>query len=761
MSPPSSALHEAPATAGKRAPAGLHAAHAPTPPAPPSDAAAASFDALTGKLDYMDAADIRRVRDAYRFADEAHLGQFRASGEPYITHPIAVAGLCAEWKLDVQAIMAALMHDAMEDCGVTKPELIERFGAPTADLVDGLTKLDKLRFSTREESQAESFRKMLLAMARDVRVILIKLADRLHNMRTMDAVEPAKRSRIATETQDIYAPIAHRLGLNQTYRELQELSFKHLHPWRQAALSKAVLKARGYRRDIVDRVQRDVEKAFAQAKLEAQVFGREKTLFSIYRKMREKHLTFAQVNDVFGFRIVVSTLPECYLALGVLHQLYKPMPGRFKDYIAIPKGNGYQSLHTTLVSPLGTAVEFQIRTEPMHAVAEKGIAAHWLYKTHGQAQEAQRVGAMWLQSLIDIQDETRDASEFLEHVKIDLFPDEVYVFTPRSKILALPRGATPVDFAYAIHSDVGDHCVAANVNGEPVALRTVLRSGDVVEIISAPNARPNPAWLNFVCTGRARSRIRHYLKNMELEESRDLGEKMLAQALRAKGLELPGDEPLEAQIWQQLLRWSGNRARDDLFTDIGLGRKIATIVATRLARLLAEHGVKPDALTLTKGRFAVDDVAPAQGHVLIDGSEGASVQLAPCCRPIPGDTIVGNLGRGEGLVVHTAECSVGKRLLERDSERWMGVDWAEQPIRAFETAVTLLVRNGKGVLAQVASSVSHAEADITHIDMGNDPAAETTELTLLLSVRDRLHLAEVMRTLKRSAPVLRVARVKP
>ena len=733
--------------------------------APPSDAAAASFATLTAKLDYLDAADIRRVRDAYRFADEAHLGQFRASGEPYITHPIAVAGLCAEWKLDAQAIMAALMHDAMEDCGIPKADLIERFGAPTADLVDGLTKLDKLRFSTREESQAESFRKMLLAMARDVRVILIKLADRLHNMRTMESVNAAKRARIANETLEIYAPIAHRLGLNQTYRELQELSFEHLRPWRHAALSKAVQKARGYRRDIVERIQREVEKAFSHAKLGLQVYGREKTLYSIYQKMRDKHLTFAQVNDIFGFRIVVATLPECYLAMGVLHQLYKPLPGRFKDYIAIPKGNGYQSLHTTLVSPLGTAVEFQIRTEPMHAVAEKGIAAHWLYKSHGaasgQAQEAQRLGAMWLQSLIDIQDETRDANEFLEHVKIDLFPDAVYVFTPKSKILALPRGATAVDFASAIHSDVGDHCVAAKVNGEPVALRTELRSGDVVEVVSAPGARPNPAWLNFVRTGRARSKIRHYLKNMEQEESEDMGEKMLAQALRAEGLVLPTDDAGNAALWQQLLRWSGNKSRADLHTDIGLGRKIATIVATRLARLMAESGSRPDPLTLTMGRYAVDDAAPSQGLVLIDGSEGVSVQLAPCCRPIPGDAIVGNLGRGEGLSVHTVDCSVGKRMFERDSERWMGVEWAEQPTRAFETAILLLVKNGKGVLAQVASAVSHAEADITHIDMGNERAAETTELRLLLSVRDRLHLADVMRTLKRSPAVLRVARVKP
>jgi guanosine-3',5'-bis(diphosphate) 3'-pyrophosphohydrolase len=731
-----------------------------------TSAEAASFAALTDKLAYLSKAEIKKVREAYKFADEAHLGQFRASGEPYITHPIAVAGLCADWKLDVQAIMAALMHDAMEDCGITKTELIERFGASTADLVDGLTKLDKLQFSTREEGQAESFRKMLLAMARDVRVILVKLADRLHNMRTMSAMAPDKRHRIARETLDIYAPIAHRLGLNQTYRELQELSFEHLSPWRHAALAKAVQRARGYRRDIVDRVQRDVQKSFTQAKLKVQVSGREKTIYSIYRKMREKHTSFAQVSDIFGFRIVVPTLQECYLALGVLHQLYKPVPGRFKDFIAIPKANGYQSLHTTLVSPLGTAVEFQIRTEPMHAVAEKGIAAHWLYKIKdpNQPDEAQRLGTLWLQSLIDIQDETHDATEFLEHVKIDLFPDAVYVFTPKSKILALPRGATPVDFAYAIHSDVGDHCVAATVNNEPVALRTELKSGDVVEVMTAPGARPNPGWLNFVRTGRARSKIRHYLKNMEQEESHALGEKLLAQAMRAEGLTLPSDDPNDAEaaaLWQQVTRWSGNRTRGDLLIDIGLGRKIATIVAKRVAKLMAEQGARPDAVTLTLGRYSADDAVPTQGMVVIDGSEGASLQLATCCRPIPGDAIVGYLGRGEGLTVHTAECGVGKKLFERDSERWMHVEWAEELTRPFETAVLVLLQNSKGVLARVAAAVSAAEADITHIQMSDEHAGQTAELRLLISVRDRLHLADVLRTLKRAPAVLRVYRVKP
>ncbi len=727
---------------------------------------ASSFATLEEKLSYLAKADLKQVREAYKFADVAHLGQFRASGLPYITHPIAVAGLCADWKLDAQAIMAALMHDTIEDQGIQKSELIEKFGTATAELVDGLTKLDRLHFSTREESQAESFRKMLLAMARDVRVILIKLADRLHNMRTMQAVVPDKRQRIARETLDIYAPIAHRLGLNQTYRELQELCFALLYPWRHAALSKAVTRARGHRRDIVERVQKDVERAFGLQKMKVQVSGREKTIYAIYRKMHEKHAGFAQVSDIFGFRVVVPTLTDCYIALGVLHQLYKPVPGRFKDYIAIPKANGYQSLHTTLVSPLGTAVEFQVRTEVMHAVAEKGIAAHWLYKVGDKTSataDAQRLSTIWLQSLLDIQDETRDAAEFLEHVKIDLYPDAVYVFTPRSKILALPRGATAVDFAYAIHSDVGQHAVAAKVNGEAVALRTVLKSGDVVEIITAPGAGPNPGWLSMVQTGRARSKIRQHLKNMEADESRALGEKMLTQALRAEGLAPPSTDPGDAQgaaLWQQLARWSGNRHRGELLVDIGLGRKIATIVAKRLTQMMGERGIKPDAVMLTMGRYAKDDNALSQGLVFVDGSEGASISFARCCRPIPGDQIVGYLGRGEGLLVHTAECPTGKRLFERDSERWMQVEWADEIVRVFETSLHVLVKNGKGVLAQVASAISAAEADITHIDMDPEPVEESTELRLLVSVRDRLHLADVLRTLRRSPVVLRVSRYR-
>jgi len=747
-------------------PAKLHStlARAPATAGASQQAEVTTFAELSEKLGYLSKADLKKVREAYKFADQAHLGQLRASGIPYITHPLAVTGLVADWKLDATALMAALMHDTIEDCGVTKPELIELFGSPTADLVDGLTKLDKLQFSTREDGQAESFRKMLLAMSRDVRVILIKLCDRLHNMRTMEAMAPAKRSRIARETIEIFAPIAHRLGLNQMYRELQDLSFRFMYPWRYAAVGKALERARGTRRDIVDRMRRDVEKSFAEARTKVTVYSREKTVFSIYRKMREKHAGFAQVNDIFGFRIVVNSLPECYLSLGTLHQMYKPVPGRFKDYIAIPKANGYQSLHTTLVNPLGTAVEFQVRTEEMHAVAEAGIAAHWMYKAStpgtGRPDEAQRLGAMWLQSLIDIQSDTHDSSEFLEHVKIDLFPEAVYVFTPKSKILALPRGATPIDFAYAIHSDVGDHCVAAKVNGEPVALRTELKSGDVVEVSTSPNARPNPSWLNSVRTGRARSKIRHFLKNLEHEESIVLGEKLLTQALRNEGMAVPADDEEHAALWQSLTRWSGSRNRAELMVDIGLGRKIASIVAKRLAQLLGERGTRPGAVALTMGRYAANEAQVGQNVVEIDGSEGASVQLATCCRPIPGDEVAGYFG-GEGLTVHTNDCSIGRRLRERDGERWMEVDWADVLTRQFESAVSVLVVNAKGALAQVAQAISAAEADITHIDMGDERASETTELRLLVSVRDRLHLADVLRTLKRSSSVLRASRVKP
>ncbi|MBC7719879.1 MAG: bifunctional (p)ppGpp synthetase/guanosine-3',5'-bis(diphosphate) 3'-pyrophosphohydrolase [Chitinophagaceae bacterium] len=738
-----------------------------TPPLNPqtpaaANAAAASFAALTAKLDYMTPTDVDNVRRAYRFADEAHLGQLRNSGEPYITHPIAVAQQCAEWKLDAQALMAALLHDAIEDCGVTKPELLERFGAPVAELVDGLTKLEKLEFKTREENQSESFRKMLLAMARDVRVILIKLADRTHNMRTLGDTPRAKWARISRETLDIYCPIAHRLGLNTTYRELQDLSFQHLHPWRYATLKKALTKARGRRRDVIKRVQNEVEAAFVTANLTVHISGREKTLYSIYQKMDGKHLSFAQVTDIYGFRVIVNNLMACYSAMGVLHQQYKPLPGKFKDYIAIPKINGYQSLHTTLIGPFGTNIEFQMRTEAMHVVAESGVAAHWLYKAADPGSDAsQRLGTQWLQSLLDIQSETRDAAEFWDHVKIDLFPEAVYVFTPKSQIMAMPRGATIVDFAYAIHSDVGHRAVGAKVNGEQVPLRSELHNSDIIEIMTSPSANPNPGWLGFVRTGKARSKIRHYLKTMALTESQDLGEKMLMQSLRAEGIQrLPEEASAERALWDKILRFSGNKSRADLLTDIGLGKRVAAMVAKRIVALLAETGEKPDVLLMSRERYTAQE-SVSQGALLLDGSEGASVQFAPCCKPIPGDDIVGYLGRGEGLVVHTDDCAVAKRLQHRDSERFISVDWSDEPVRTFDTSLLVTASNDKGTLARVAAALASAEADITHVNMGQERAQDATELRFGIAVRDRHHLAAVLRRVKRTPSVLRVQRAKP
>ena len=735
--------------------------HQATKSAAEVNAAAASFAHLTSKLDYLSESDLAHVRLAYRFADESHLGQLRNSGEPYITHPIAVAAQCAEWKLDAQALMAALLHDAMEDCGITKPELIERFGSPVAELVDGLTKLEKLQFNTREENQAESFRKMLLAMARDVRVILIKLADRTHNMRTLADAPREKWHRIASETLDVYAPIAHRLGLNQTYRELQDLSFRFLHPWRYAILAKAVTKARSRRRDLIGKVQADLESTFSHYGMSVRIAGREKTLFSIYAKMEEKNLSFAQVTDIYGFRVIVPHLIDCYTGMGLLHQLYKPVPGKFKDHIAISKINGYQSLHTTLVGPSGVNVEFQLRTEAMHLIAETGVAAHWLYKneTPDAVSQSDRMGSKWLQSLLDIQDETRDAAEFWDHVKVDLFPDAVYVFTPKSRIMAMPRGATVVDFAYAIHSNVGDHAVSANINNEQVALRTEVKNGDVIEVITDPASSPNPAWLGFVRTARARSKIRQNLRTMTQADSQHLGEKMLLQALRAEGIEnLPDNDKPHDAIWDKLMRFSGNRSRAELLTDIGLGKRIASIVAKRLTNLLAEQGEKPDALLITRERFGASN-AVAQASVQIDGSENTSVRFAPCCRPIPGDHIVGYLGRGEGLTVHTLGCQVAQKLQYKDSERFLRVEWADEPVRTFETGIVVTVTNGKGVLAKVASALAVSEADITHVDMTDDAGDGAMDLRFVIAVRDINQLDAVLRNLRRTPVVIRAERI--
>lgn len=723
-----------------------------TPPANDDALTVVTFATLSTKLaSFLSEADLARVREAYRFSDEAHLGQFRASGEPYISHPLAVAEICAEWHLDTQALMAALLHDVIEDQGIGKQELVERFGSPVAELVDGLSKLDKLEFESVEDAQAENFRKMLLAMSRDVRVILVKLADRLHNMRTLDAVEPNKRRRIARETLDIYAPIAHRLGLNQLYRELQDLCFANMHPMRYAVLRRAVLAARGNRREVVGKILDTVKTSLPQSGIEAEVFGREKTIYGIYRKMQEKNLSFSQVLDIYGFRVVVRDLAQCYLALGGLHGLYKPVPGKFKDYIAIPKLNGYQSLHTTLIGPFGTPVEFQIRTQDMHRIAESGVAAHWLYKADDASlNELQKRTHTWMQSLIEMQQQAGDATEFLEHVKIDLFPDAVYVFTPKSRIVSLPRGATPVDFAYQIHTDIGNRAIGARVNGTTVPLRSALKNGDIIEINTAPLAKPNPNWLSFVRTAKARAEIRHALRTSSLPESIGLGEQLFRQALAGLGVTWTA---LDASVWTRLLHETGTHDRDELLADIGLGRRIAAVVARRMLALM--EGTPAHGEALAAGR--------AHAHsVLIHGTDGMAVQLAQCCCPIPGDGITGHLRKGSGLVIHTEECATARRLRAKDPDRWLDeVEWDDDDLkRSFDARVHLTVRNERGVLGRLAADIARSESNIAKVASQDEPESGHIELDLVLQVAGRVHLANVMRSLRKMPELVKIARAK-
>jgi RelA/SpoT family (p)ppGpp synthetase len=636
--------------------------------------------------------------------------------------------------------MAALLHDVTEDTSVTKDEISDTFGKPVAELVDGVSKLDRIEFQSAEDAQAENFRKMLLAMARDVRVILIKLADRLHNMRTLGAVPPAKRRRVARETMEIYAPIANRLGLNTLYHELQELSFMHLYPLRYQVLAKATKAARGNRREMIGRTLEAIKKRLADGGIQATVHGREKHVYSTYRKMIEKHLSFSEVHDIFGARVVVKDVPGCYVALGALHSLYKPIPGKFKDYIAIPKANGYQSIHTDLIGPYGVPVEVQIRTEEMHHLAESGVASHWMYKDDSdKLSELQKQTHRWLQSLLEIQHQSGDPHEFLEHVKVDLFPDEVYVFTPKGKILSLPRGATAVDFAYAVHTDIGNRCVAAKVNGELVPLRTELRNGDRVEIITASHAKPNPGWLQYVRTGKARSNIRHFLKTMQYEESAGLGERLLEQALKALKSKLAD---IDDAAWDRALRDGGTRSRGELLADIGLGKRLPAVVARHLVKR-SEGG---------------EEAYPA-GSVTILGTEGMAVQLASCCRPIPGDAIIGSIKKGQGLVVHASDCGGIVRSRKKEPEQWIDVEWDARTSRLFQAAINITVENQRGVLAKVASEIADAGSNIDAISMEEDRFMFTT-MRLVLEVANRQHLARVMRSLRRLPDVKRISRMK-
>ncbi len=719
-------------------------------PTPANTVGVASVTQLSEKLaEYLTPSELKKIKEAYRFSDEKHLGQMRKSGEPYISHPIAVAEICADWKLDAQAIMAALLHDLMEDQDVEKDELIERFGAPVATLVDGLSKLDKLEFQSQVEVQAENFRKMLLAMARDVRVILIKLADRLHNMRTLDAMALDKRSRIARETMEVYVPIAHRLGLNNTYRELQDLAFAHIYPVRYRTLAKAVKAARGNRREVVSKILDAVKDTLAENGIDAQVYGREKTLFGIYRKMRNKHLSFSQVLDVYGFRIVVDSFANCYVALGTLHALYKPMPGKFKDYIAIPKLNGYQSLHTTLIGPYGTPVEFQVRTKEMHHVAESGVAAHWLYKEEdGALTDLQQRTHAWLQSLLDIQKQTGDSAEFLEHVKVDLFPDSVYVFTPKSTIIALPRGATALDFAYTIHTDIGDQTVAAKINHEHAPLRSELRNGDIVEIVISATSRPSPTWLTFVRTGKARSAIRHYLRTINLHESIELGQNLLAQALVALNL----SPTIPAPLAERLLNESSAKSLDELYADIGVGKRMAALVARHILGLVENDASAPSAVR--KSGSAAGKPAPVKIH----GNEGSAIQLAPCCLPIPGDKLIGHLRRDQGLTVHATDCDIAKRQRSKEPDRWIDVTWGTELNRRFDCRIKILVHNDKGVLARVAAEIGESDANITYVAMDGDKDQLMSQLRFTIQVEDRIHLARLIRNVRQVPSVARILR---
>lgn len=716
-------------------------ASAPLLPADSEDSA------LTLRLkQYLKPNDIAQVWEGYRYAFKAHDGVVRKTGEPYIMHPVSVACILAELHMDMPTILAALLHDVVEDTPITASDIKDIFGQQVAELVDGVTKLDKIEFQSASVAQAENFRKMLLAMSQDVRVILVKLADRLHNMQTLEAMKPEKQRLIAKETLDIYAPIANRLGLNPIYQELEDLSFKYLYPMRYSAISKAVKAARGNRKEVVSKILDSVKQQLQTLNIEAEVSGREKHLYSIYKKMSGKTTAFSQIYDIYGFRVVVKDLTSCYVALGALHGLYKPIPRKFKDYIAIPKANGYQSLHTTLFGPFGTPIEVQIRSAEMHNIADAGVAAHWLYKSSdAQLTALQQQTHQWLQRLLEIQSESADSLDFLEHLKIDLFPDEVYVFTPKGKILALPKGATAVDFAYAVHSDVGNSCVAVRINQDLAPLRTELHNGDHVEIITGALAKPNPAWLNYVVTGRARAHIRHFLKSQQSTESGHLGERLLNKALRALHVE---PSQITDVHWQKLIRDYGLTKKSEILTDIGLGKRQNVMVAHQL-------------LAMTDANLEKHTKLPSKSldTITIHGTEGMAVQFAQCCRPIPGDPILGFINKDKGLVIHTHDCkSVGKFKL--DPDKWLDVEWEPDSEKLFKTNLNLTVANQPGMLAQIASGIADAGSNIDNVSVEEADGSAYANLYFTVQVKNRIHLADLMRSLRKIPDVVRINRSK-
>lgn len=712
--------------------------------------AEATVEGLTNQLSqYLDKTRINQVRRAYYYAEQAHEGQKRRSGEAYITHPLAVASILADLRLDHQSLMAAMLHDVIEDTGIPKDALSEQFGEAVADLVDGVSKLTQIEFRSRAEAQAENFQKMTLAMARDIRVILVKLADRLHNMRTLGPLPYEKRQRIATETLDIYAPIANRLGMHSVCTELEDLGFSSLYPMRSRYISKAVSTLRGSHQAIIEDIQGRLEEKLAERGLPGRIMGREKHLNSIYNKMKFKQKSFHEIMDVYAFRIVTDSEDDCYRILGAVHSLYKPLPGRFKDYIAMPKANGYQSLHTTLFG-MHVNIEIQIRTEEMEQVANNGIAAHWMYKSdHSEvAVVNQKRVDHWVKGLMEMRERADDSLEFIENVKVDLFPDEIYVFTPKGKILELPGGATPVDFAYAIHTDIGNACVACRINRNLASLSKPLQSGQTVEIITAPGARPNSAWLEFVVTGKARSSIRHVLKHQKQAEAIELGKTLLKKSLNAFGQKLSMLD--ESQI-QGVVAHNQVNSFDDLLSDIGLGNRMAYLVARQLVSGSGVPDTEP-----TSAELADRDQESLRSPVMIRGTEGLVVRFASCCKPIPGDPVVGVMDSGNGMVIHSDTCP---RLPDGADTRLTHLKWAKDITNEFSVELRVELERQRGVIAEVANAVAVADGNIERINV-EEQNARLGVVSLVVHVNGRRHLARVMRRVRNIRAVTHISRVR-
>ncbi len=695
--------------------------------------------------EYMDQEQVREVYRAYLFGAQAHEGQVRQSGEPYIYHPIAVARILAQMHMDVKSITASILHDVIEDTPATRKLIVEEFGEDVAALVDGVSKMMHIKFKNKIEQQAENIQKVLLAMAKDIRVIMIKLADRLHNMRTIGALKPEKRRRIAQETLEIYIPIANRLGMNSIRHELEDLVFQAIYPMRYAVLQKAINGASGQRRELVDKINQALGARLVELSIDAQLVSRKKHLFSVYNKMRQKRLPFSKILDVYAFRVLVDTVDDCYRVLGVVHNLFKPIPGRFKDYIAIPKSNGYQSLHTALYGPHGIPMEVQMRTVEMDAFAESGIAAHWLYKSSGSSgvSDAHARAREWLTAILEMQQSAGNSLEFLENVKVDLFHDEVYVYTPAGDIIKLPRNATPVDCAYAVHTDIGNHCVAAKLDHSFAPLNTPLYSGQTVEIITSPTSRPNAAWLNYVVTAKARSNIRNFLKNMQSDEAMSQGRRLIERCLKPLGLRL---DDIPGGRMKQVLREYGFDRLGQLLEDVGMGNRPPNLVVRKLVPERISDGESEETREMK-----------SQSPLAISGTEGMVVSYARCCRPIPGDHVVANLSKGRGLVVHRQGCKNLDPLEKRD-DKYIDVKWADDAEGEFSSEIRLEAENRPGVLARTATVLSEAGVDIENVEI-EDRDGFSINLLYQIKVRNRQHLATLMRRLRRIASVMRIYRL--